>query len=106
MQPYQILLAIGGGAAAVLSIIALFKYIIPAIKSGIGVNKNTSRIEALEKGHAAIVESIKEMREESKTADRLLVCAMIAVVDSRMTNNNIEGLKETKGDLMDFLKKH
>lgn len=100
------LLIVGATAGAIASIFTLFKYIIPAIKHGIGVNRNTSRIEALEKGQKVIVESIQEMRDESKLSDRLLVCAMIAMVDSRITGNNIEKLEEQKNKLMFFLEKH
>lgn len=93
-------------AGAIITIAGAYKILSPVLKLSGRVtnleNKQEKSFEKLDK----MEQSVNNLREESKIADRLLVRAMIGITDNRITNNNIEGLKEIKKDLMEFLQQN
>lgn len=78
-----------GGALGVI-----IRYISPAVKIG-------DRVASLERHE----KDNRKMIEENELSNRLLCKAMIALIDNKLTNNNDDGLKNVKSELMDFITK-
>lgn len=82
-----------GGALGVL-VKFIFLPLVKALKIG-------DRVTALESHEITNLKMI----EENELSNRLLCKAMIALIDNRLTNNNIDNLKIVKSELMDFITK-
>ena len=70
------------------------KWVYPAIK----LIDRVSRLEEHEK-------KTFNMIERNEQADKLLCKAMLSLIDNKLTNNNIDGLRIVKADLLDFITK-
>lgn len=63
------------------------------------IAEHDKRLEDLEEKVIKDYDSINEIRE----AVSLLCQGMIDLIDNRLTNNNMDGLKKTKGDMIKYL---
>ncbi len=80
-------ISIIGGAAAII-----WKWISPAVK----MNK---RVEVLEEHDKRDYEELQKIAER----DALILEALITMLDSQITGNNIDGLKKTRAKLTEYL---
>lgn len=86
-------LAICGGVAVIGSAAAVvWKCVLPSINL-------RKRVEKLEEKSQNDYESINDIKDMQS----LLVQAMIALIDNRLTGNNMDGLKKTKEDMIRYL---
>lgn len=80
-------ISIIGGAAAVI-----WKWVKPSVN----LRKRVEKLEEKSQNDYEAINEIKDMQS-------LLVQAMIALIDNRLTGNNIDGLKKTKEDMIRYL---
>jgi len=80
-------ISIIGGAAAII-----WKWISPAVKLN-------ERVELLEQHDKRDYEELQKIAER----DALILEALITMLDSQITGNNIEGLKKTRTKLTEYL---
>lgn len=93
MEILQIILSICGGISIIGGAAAIvWKWISPAVK----LNK---RVELLEEHDKRDYEELQKIAER----DALILEALITMLDSQITGNNIEGLKKTRTKLTEYL---
>lgn len=91
-------ISVVGGAIAMIYK-AYKQYRKPSDDNSHKLAEHDKRLEDLEEKVIKDYDSINEIRE----AVSLLCQGMIDLIDNRLTNNNMDGLKKTKGDMIKYL---
>lgn len=80
--------------------------IVPLVNKWLKVDKNENHLNALNDLPNRVSELERHERQnyqliqENEMSNKLLCKAMIALIDNRITNNNIDGLKLVKAELI------
>ena len=95
METIQTILAICGGISVIGGAAAVIhKWIAPAVKLN-------DRVETLERHDKRDFEAMNEIKER----DGLIMEALINMLNSQISGNNIEQLKKTRDKLISYLSK-
>lgn len=93
METIQAILAVCGGISVIGGAVAVIhKWISPAIKL-------TTRVKVLEEHDKRDFETMHEIRER----DSLIMETLVTMLNSQISGNNVEQLKETRGKLISYL---
>lgn len=90
-------IVLAGGALGIMTKF-VFVPLIQALKASMKMDDRVAALERHEKTNL-------QMIQDSELSSRLLCKAMIALIDNRLTGNNIDNLRLVKVDLMDFITK-
>lgn len=96
VSPYFSAVVLIGGCGAVV-----YKWLAPALNLKKTVEKNTSRIDDIEKREKENQETLNEIKSAQKASNR----AMLSVVTHMINGNGVDKLKESQEELMDLLMK-
>ena len=91
---------ITGSAAAIAVIYKLYKWFRkPSADNSAKLEEHDKAIEELQKRADKNYKAIDEIKDMQS----LLVRSMIELLDNRITGNNIDGLKQIKKEMLDYL---